>query len=132
MISVRISTFSPSAVKSSLSGEPAEPKARTSTRVLREDIVNPDLLYVGTEFAAFASLNRGGAWLKLNGKALPSLSQLIVIALACRKRPESLIEGIIAPTREQLGLRLDAETSRLLYEITSLVARGAATNRGSS
>ena len=35
VISVRASTSSPSAVKSSLSGEPAEPKARTSTRVLR-------------------------------------------------------------------------------------------------
>lgn len=60
------------------------------------------------------------------GKGLPSLLQLVAIALVCRKRPETLIEGIIAPTREQLLLGLDAQTSRLLYEITSLVARGAA------
>ena len=29
-----------------------------STKVLREDIVNPNLLYLGTEFGIFASINR--------------------------------------------------------------------------
>ena len=32
---------------------------RGSTRCLREDLVNPDLLYLGTEFAVWASLDRG-------------------------------------------------------------------------
>ncbi|WP_052639682.1 WD40/YVTN/BNR-like repeat-containing protein [Zavarzinella formosa] len=46
-----------------------------STRVLREDIVNPNLLYLGTEFAAFASVNRGAAWTKINGAAgLPTVA----------------------------------------------------------
>ncbi|MEZ6141290.1 MAG: PDZ domain-containing protein [Zavarzinella sp.] len=46
-----------------------------STRVLREDIANPDLLYLGTEFAVFASINRGGAWSKINGsKGLPTVA----------------------------------------------------------
>jgi photosystem II stability/assembly factor-like uncharacterized protein len=42
-----------------------------STRVLREDIVNPNLLYLGTEFAAWASIDRGASWTKINGEAQP-------------------------------------------------------------
>ncbi len=45
-----------------------------STRVLREDLYNPDLLYLGTEFAAFASLDRGQSWVKINGPALPTVA----------------------------------------------------------
>jgi photosystem II stability/assembly factor-like uncharacterized protein len=44
------------------------------TRVLREDLRNPDLLYLGTEFALFASLDRGGSWLKINGPSLPTVA----------------------------------------------------------
>ena len=36
-----------------------------STRVLREDLRDPELLYLGTEFAAFASIDRRAAWLML-------------------------------------------------------------------
>lgn len=39
-----------------------------STRCCREDIVNQDVLYVGTEFAAYASVNRGGSWTKINNQ----------------------------------------------------------------
>lgn len=45
-----------------------------STRVCREDLVNPNLLYVGTEFALFASLNRGASWFKINGNTLPTVA----------------------------------------------------------
>jgi len=46
-----------------------------STRVLREDIANPNLLYLGTEFGAFASINRGAAWTKINGATgLPTVA----------------------------------------------------------
>jgi photosystem II stability/assembly factor-like uncharacterized protein len=37
-----------------------------STRVLREDIENPNLLYLGTEFGAWCSLDRGQTWNHLN------------------------------------------------------------------
>jgi len=33
-------------------------------KVVREDPTNPDLLYAGTEFGLFVSLNRGGSWTK--------------------------------------------------------------------
>jgi photosystem II stability/assembly factor-like uncharacterized protein len=37
-----------------------------STRCLSEDIENPDLLYLGTEFGAWCSLDRGQTWNSLN------------------------------------------------------------------
>ncbi len=45
-----------------------------STRVLREDFQNPDLLYLGTEFALYASINRGVSWFKINGPTLPTVA----------------------------------------------------------
>jgi photosystem II stability/assembly factor-like uncharacterized protein len=44
-----------------------------STRVCREDIVNANVLYAGTEFAAWVSANRGASWTKLNNN-LPSVA----------------------------------------------------------
>ena len=45
-----------------------------STRVCREDLIAKDLLYLGTEFAAWASIDRGGSWTKLNGDTLPTVA----------------------------------------------------------
>ncbi len=44
-----------------------------STRCLREDIVNQDVLYLGTEFGAWVSANRGASWSKLGGN-LPTVA----------------------------------------------------------
>jgi photosystem II stability/assembly factor-like uncharacterized protein len=44
-----------------------------STHVLREDVQNQDLLFVGTEFAAWVSLNRGVSWTKANNN-LPTVA----------------------------------------------------------
>ncbi len=44
-----------------------------SSRVLREDVQNPELLFAGTEFAVWASLNRGASWTKLNNN-LPTVA----------------------------------------------------------
>ncbi|MCI0457857.1 MAG: PDZ domain-containing protein [Gemmataceae bacterium] len=43
------------------------------TRVLREDIQNQNLLFAGTELAAWVSLNRGASWTKLNNN-LPTVA----------------------------------------------------------
>jgi S1-C subfamily serine protease/photosystem II stability/assembly factor-like uncharacterized protein len=37
-----------------------------STRCLREDITNPNILYAGTEFAFWVSMDRGANWTKFN------------------------------------------------------------------
>jgi photosystem II stability/assembly factor-like uncharacterized protein len=44
-----------------------------STRVLREDIDNQNVLYLGTEFGVWVSLDRGGAWSKINDN-LPTVA----------------------------------------------------------
>jgi photosystem II stability/assembly factor-like uncharacterized protein len=44
-----------------------------STRVCREDIKNPNLLFAGTEFGAWVSVNRGVGWTKLNNN-LPTVA----------------------------------------------------------
>lgn len=44
-----------------------------NTYVIREDPKNPDLLYVGTEFAVFVSWNRGISWSRLNNN-LPTVA----------------------------------------------------------
>jgi hypothetical protein len=44
-----------------------------STHCLREDTQNADLLFVGTEFAVWVSLDRGASWTKLNNN-LPTVA----------------------------------------------------------
>jgi photosystem II stability/assembly factor-like uncharacterized protein len=44
-----------------------------STRCLREDAVNENLLYTGTEFGIFCSLDRGRSWVKFNNN-LPTVA----------------------------------------------------------
>jgi photosystem II stability/assembly factor-like uncharacterized protein len=44
-----------------------------SSRCVREDVINPDLLFVGTEFAAWASIDRGLSWTKINNN-LPTVA----------------------------------------------------------
>ncbi|MCW5936962.1 MAG: hypothetical protein KIT11_06630 [Fimbriimonadaceae bacterium] len=46
------------------------PKGR-SVKVVREDLFSPDVLYCGTENAAYVTLDRGRTWVRMNGKALP-------------------------------------------------------------
>jgi photosystem II stability/assembly factor-like uncharacterized protein/outer membrane biosynthesis protein TonB len=49
------------------------PKGTGSARVIREDIVNRNLLYLGTEFGLFVSVDRGATWTKMQGK-LPTVA----------------------------------------------------------
>jgi photosystem II stability/assembly factor-like uncharacterized protein len=44
-----------------------------SSRCLREDPVNENVLYAGTEFAAWASIDRGDSWTKINNN-LPTVA----------------------------------------------------------
>ena len=44
-----------------------------STRCLREDAENPDVLYCGTEFSVFASIDRGATWTRINNN-LPTVA----------------------------------------------------------
>jgi len=61
----------------------------SSVYVVREDLVNPNLLYVGTETGVFASLNKGGSWFPLAGN-LPTVP---VYDLQIHPRDHELIAG---------------------------------------
>jgi photosystem II stability/assembly factor-like uncharacterized protein len=77
------------------------------TRVLREDRVNPDLLYLGTEFALFASIERGATWMKVNGTLLPT------VAVHEVAQPTTANEIVIATHGRSLWV-LDVTTLRQL------------------
>ncbi|HNQ23752.1 MAG TPA: PDZ domain-containing protein [Phycisphaerae bacterium] len=49
------------------------PPTAGSTRVVREDRFNPDLLYLGTEFGTWVTLDRGLTWTRLNNN-LPTVA----------------------------------------------------------
>ncbi len=49
------------------------PASAGSTRCLREDVVNENLLYVGAEFGAWVSIDRGQNWTRLNSN-LPTVA----------------------------------------------------------
>jgi photosystem II stability/assembly factor-like uncharacterized protein len=44
-----------------------------SVKVVREDRFNPEVIYAGTEQGIFVSVNRGGSWVKMHGKNLPTV-----------------------------------------------------------
>jgi photosystem II stability/assembly factor-like uncharacterized protein len=62
---------------------------RGSTWVLVEDPVDPDLLFVGTEFGLFFSVDGGGQWLRLRG-GLPTIA---VRDLEIHEREGDLVVG---------------------------------------
>ena len=62
---------------------------RGSARCLREDLVNPDVLWLGTEFGAFATVDGGAKWLKLAG--LPNIP---VRDLVLQERENDLVLAV--------------------------------------
>ncbi len=61
-----------------------------SVKVIREDCESQDVLYAGTERAAFVSIDRGGHWVRLNGESLPTVA---VDDLVQHPREMDLIAG---------------------------------------
>ncbi len=59
-------------------------------KVVREDLVNPDVLYIGTEHAAYVTIDRGEHWVRLNGKSLPTVA---VDDLVIQQREQDLVAG---------------------------------------
>ncbi len=66
------------------------PKDVGSTRTIAEDIVNPNILYLGCEFGAWLSIDRGLHWAKLNCSNLPTVP---VHAFAQHKESGELVAG---------------------------------------
>lgn len=47
-------------------------------KVVREDPKNPNLLFAGTEFGLFVSLNRGGTWVKFGGLPTVAVDDILI------------------------------------------------------
>ncbi|GIW84550.1 MAG: hypothetical protein KatS3mg107_0210 [Gemmataceae bacterium] len=88
-----------------------------STRVLREDITNPNILYCGTEFAIFVSLDRGGHWTKLN-------NNLPTVAIHEVAQPTTASEIVVATHGRSIWV-LDVTTLRQLAPPASTSAASA-------
>jgi hypothetical protein len=57
---------------------------------LAEDPVNPEVLYAGTEFGVYVTIDGGGNWVKLNGSGLPAAA---VDDLVIHPRERDLVLG---------------------------------------
>src|SRR5262249_58181055 len=71
----------------------AESQMRGYAQVVKEDLVNRDLLFVGTEFGLWISLDGGRQWAQYKGGDLPNVA---VRDLAIHPRDHDLV---IAPHR---------------------------------
>jgi hypothetical protein len=47
-------------------------------KVVREDPKNPNLLFAGTEFGLYVTLNRGGKWMKFGGLPTVAVDDLVI------------------------------------------------------
>ncbi len=109
---------------------------RGSSRCLREDIKNGDLLYLGTEFGFWVSLDRGESWSSLNTN-LPTVAVLDVAIhptageLVAATHGRSLWVLDVSPLRETT--REVAKADVHLYKPTSAVRwRSAASHGGTN
>jgi hypothetical protein len=87
--------------------------------VLREDIVNPEVLYAGTEFGIHVSVNRGGSWAKLN-------NNLPTVAVHEVAQPTTASEIVVATHGRSIWI-LDVASLRQMSPRTEKAAEGEAT-----
>ncbi len=71
-------------------GRTGDLPADQPVKVVREDPVNPELLFAGTEFGVFATLDRGTHWIPLRGESLPAV---MVHDLQIHPRDKDLVAG---------------------------------------
>jgi hypothetical protein len=64
--------------------------AGAALKVVREDLANPDVLYVGSETGVHVTIDRGRHWVRLNGESLPTVS---ADDLAIHPRERDLVVG---------------------------------------
>lgn len=63
--------------------------ANEVVRVIRQDLKNPDLLFIGTETGIFASLDRGDSWMRW----MPGMPVVSVYDLVIHPRDNDLVAG---------------------------------------
>jgi len=114
------------------------PDSAGASRTIREDISNPDLLYCGTEFGLWISLDRGESWTQLKGN-LPTVAVHEIaqhptrgeIVVATHGR--SLWTLDISPVRQMTSEATAAQAHLFkpsdVYYLRSLPSRGSTARR---
>jgi photosystem II stability/assembly factor-like uncharacterized protein len=112
----------------------ADSGVRGYAHVIREDLVRPDLLFLGTEFGLWISLDGGRQWAQYKGNDFPDVA---VRDLAIHPRDNDLVvathgRGIwiiddITPLR---ALSADALAKDVLFVTTGPIEQGLNTNGG--
>jgi photosystem II stability/assembly factor-like uncharacterized protein len=111
------------------------PTMAGSTRVIREDLYNQNLLYLGCEFSCWASIDRGESWTKLNNN-LPTVA---VHEIAIHPSAGEIVAGThgrslwamdVTALRQMSAKTVDAETH--LYKPNDGVIWKGEQGRGNS
>ncbi len=111
------------------------PASIGSTHVLREDVKNQNVLYLGTEFSIWVSVNRGESWTKLNSN-LPTVAihevavQPIAGEIVAATHGRSLWILDVAALRQVTAETIAAEA--YLYAPQPAIQWRSAPSRGSS
>ncbi|HKR66902.1 MAG TPA: sialidase [Thermoanaerobaculia bacterium] len=113
---------------------PSDAKVRGYAHVIREDLVRPELLFLGTEFGLWISLDGGKQWAQYKGNEFPNVA---VRDLAIHPRDNDLViathgRGIwivddITPLR---ALSADALSKDVLFVTTGPIEQQLNTNGG--
>lgn len=103
---------------------------RGSTYAIAEDHVNPNLLFVGTEFGAFFSVDGGGKWIQFRG----GLPVIAVRDIAIQKTENDLLLGTFgrgiyvlddyAPLRQVTRAMIDQQSAILPVKDALMFVRG--------
>ena len=96
------------------------PAGAGSARTIAEDPVNEDLLYLGTEFQTFVSLDRGANWTRFNGD-LPTVA---VHAFAINEPSGEVVAGARPQPLDHVGERAASDDVRGDGEARSLLQAG--------
>lgn len=110
------------------------PEGTGSARVIVEDLKNADLLFLGTEFGAFVSINRGQTWSKLSGLPTVAVHDFAIhpkaheIVAATHGR--SLWVADIASLRQMTEARL--ESPAYLFKPNTVVMWRSQPSRGTT
>ena len=110
------------------------PSSAGSVRVLREDIKNQNLLYLGCEFGAWVSIDRGRTWTKFKGLPTVAVHEIAQhptlndVLIATHGRSLWITDvGILRQT--DLNIR---NTAKKLYQPNKVIAWRTLPRRGSS
>ncbi|MDP6539075.1 MAG: PDZ domain-containing protein [Planctomycetota bacterium] len=112
----------------------SEELPRGSSRVLREDRVNPDLLYLGTEFSMWVSLDRGASWAEIEGLPTVAVHEIAQHPLGgdvvVGTHGRSLWAGDVTLLRQLTADNLEADFT--LFDPRDSILWGSEASRGSS